>query len=177
MLNTFFGTYFHQKYFFLASDVVEKVDSSHHCLQKLKKVEKNFKKNCFCAWCAQINFYFFISLFIYWSLQFSILGSLTPYITLYPIINGTCEKTPIWLSGTRNVPCVCTYIKFFQEVRQLCMNYTQHKYLMDWTIRKKDTHVKSQENLGAELWTLSLKKKEQKVFAKFLLFFNFLGPR
>jgi len=49
MLNTFFGTYFHQKYFFLASGVVGKVDSSHHCLQKLKKVEKNFKIKIFCA--------------------------------------------------------------------------------------------------------------------------------
>ena len=36
------------------------------------------------------------------------------------------------------------------------MNYTQHKYLRDWTISKKDTHVQSQENLGGELWTSSL---------------------
>jgi len=49
MLNTSFGTYFHQNYIFLASGVVGKVDSNHHCVQKLKKAEKNFKIKFFCA--------------------------------------------------------------------------------------------------------------------------------
>ena len=78
---------------------------------------------------------------------------------MYTSRSTTFKKQAIARAGAKNVPCVCTYIKMFQELRQLCMNYTQHKYLMDWTIRKKDTHVQSQENLGAELCTLSLKRK------------------
>ena len=58
------------------------------------------------------------------------------------------------------MPCVCIYINIFQEVRQLCINYTQYKYLIDWTIRKKDTVVQSQHMFRGELWTLSLMRKD-----------------
>ena len=36
------------------------------------------------------------------------------------------------------------------------MKYTHHKYLIDWSIRKKDMAFQSQQKLGDELWTLSL---------------------
>jgi len=36
---------------------------------------------------------------------------------------------------------------------------------MDWTIRKKDTHVQSQENLGGELCTLSLISSIKGIYA------------
>ena len=79
---------------------------------------------------------------------------------VYTGSSTTFKKRAIARSRPKNVPCVCTYIKFFQEVRQLCMKYTQHKYLIDWTIRKKDTLFQSQKNLGGELWTLSLILKQ-----------------
>ena len=69
----------------------------------------------------------------------------------------TFKKQAIVRSRAENVPCVCTYIKIFQEVRQLCMKYTHHKYLVDWTIRKKDMTFQIQQKLGDELWTLSLR--------------------
>ena len=59
---------FSKKKFFLHVVTSEKLKLVTIAFKKLKRLKKNFKINFFCAWCAQINFYFFISLFIYWSL-------------------------------------------------------------------------------------------------------------
>ena len=50
------------------------------------------------------------------------------------------EAVRLKLNPIKNVFVVIFfYIEMFSEVRQLCLKYTQHKYLVDWTIRKKDT--------------------------------------
>ena len=109
----------------------------------------------FRAWCTQLNFCCLSLLFISRSALFSILGSQTQFGYDVHRQEHHIQKTGN-CARLRIVPYVCTYINIFQEVRQLCMNYRQHKYLLDWTISKKDTHVQSQENLGGELCTLSL---------------------
>ena len=50
----------------------------------------------------------------------------------------TFKKQPIRRSRAKIVPYVCAYKNFFEKVRQLYLKYTQHKYLVDWTISKKD---------------------------------------
>ena len=111
----------------------------------------------FRAWCTQLNCvvsvhysYLGVPYFQFWTLKHNLGMTYTGRSTAF-------KKRAIARAWAKNVPCVSAYIKILQEVRQLCMNYTQHKYLINWTIRKKDTHVQSQENLGGELWTLSLK--------------------
>ena len=111
--------------------------------------------------CINQKYFFFFFSFLLWnffvpgvrssifvvSVHYSYLG--VPYSQFWALKHNlgmaytgrstTFKKRAIARAWAKNVPYVCTYIKIFQEVRQLCLKYTHHKYLVNWTIRKKDT--------------------------------------